>query len=112
MSSKFCGWLCSLFVLAMSGCAMCSNCDDYTYGGSGGLWERLDPTFGRVGSAFTPEVGMRIDATEVEGTESELIEPGEPTPAEDPDPAPAPLEESEMEAPETSVLQDREVFAR
>ena len=36
------------------GCALCSNCDDYSYGAFGGLWERTDPVNGRVGSAFTP----------------------------------------------------------
>lgn len=37
------------------GCTLCSNCDDYTYGAFGGVWQRSDLTYGRVGTAFSPE---------------------------------------------------------
>jgi hypothetical protein len=37
------------------GCTLCSNCDDSTYGAFGGLWERSDLSYGRVGTTFAPD---------------------------------------------------------
>ncbi len=61
------------------GCALCSSCDDYAYDAVGGLWERTDPAYGRVGSAFTPSGfgPMEVTAGEVEGSGG----PDTPTPA-------------------------------
>jgi hypothetical protein len=92
---------------------MCSSCEDYTYEGTSGCWERLDPVFGRVGSAFTPEVGNYVCDTCVEpelGPLDESNSAGEPTPADDP--APEPPAEKEPMAAETSVLQNRNTMAR
>ncbi len=61
---------------AAAGCAMCSSCDDYNYSAQGGRWQRADPVFGRVGSAFT-DAGFRVsdeEAAEHAGT-SPLGEP-------------------------------------
>ena len=94
---------------------MCSSCDDYCYTGSGGRWERVDQCYGRVGSAFTPEVGTYIDELGMkvsEGMPIEPLPPGEPTPADDPAPAPPDEKEKEPVAGETSVLQNRGVIAR
>lgn len=43
--------------LACSGCATCQNADDYAYPAYGGIWQRTDPTHGRVGSVFAPAGG-------------------------------------------------------
>ena len=61
----------------LSGCAMCGSCDDYTYPTSGGAWERLDPSFGRVGSAFTPEVGTKVVPDRVTSETPEVATPPE-----------------------------------
>lgn len=43
-----------------SGCAVCCHPFDNYYLYQGGAWVRNDPEYGRVGSAFTPEVGSRV----------------------------------------------------
>ena len=43
-----------LLLAAASGCAMCDNSQDCTYGAYGGKWQRHDPCCGRVGSLFDP----------------------------------------------------------
>ena len=43
------------------GCAMCQGPDVDTYSAVGGRWQRTDACYGRVGSAFTPEVGTRVE---------------------------------------------------
>ena len=92
---------------------MCSSCDDYCYSSSGGRWERLDPCFGRVGSAFTPEVGVfesELGGEELGMEESiESLPSGEPTPADDPAPEPP---RNEPPRRETSVLQNRGIISR
>jgi hypothetical protein len=80
----------SLLALA-SGCAICGSCDDYTYGSYGGRWTRLDPCFGRVGSAFTPEAGTQVLPDELVPPEPEEVQPGIATP----------LESSTLETPPT-----------
>ena len=45
--------LLGLLMLSFSGCAMCSRSLDDDYAAHGGVWEREDPSHGRVGSAFT-----------------------------------------------------------
>ena len=40
-------------VLPLVGCAYCANTFDAHYGAEGGVWDRHDPTQGRVGSAFS-----------------------------------------------------------
>lgn len=78
-----------------SGCAMCQNCDDEAYAAYGGAWERNDRCYGRVGSAFTPEVGTRVvpdgmieSVTEEES--SQAADPAEPRRMEDEAPQPPP----------------------
>jgi hypothetical protein len=58
-----------------SGCATCCNPFDCFYLYQGGAWVRNDPEHGRVGSAFTPEVGSKVLPDEVVTAESQ------PTPA-------------------------------
>ena len=43
-----------------SGCSMCCHPYDGAYLYQGGSWQRNDPVYGRVGSAFTPEVGSPV----------------------------------------------------
>jgi hypothetical protein len=101
---------CAAALILTSGCAMCSNCDDDAYSAFVGRWERLDPCYGRVGSAFTPEVGQLVDDV-VEGDPgaAEEITTPEPTPAEKQEETPPPAEERPLgdapAAPETSILQ-------
>jgi hypothetical protein len=101
------GWV--AWLALFSGCAMCLNCDDCSYPADGGRWQRLDPCFGRVASAFTPEVGTRVDAGVMEPY-LEPVVPGEPTPAEDAIPADPPPAGGDV--PETSVLHSRDVISR
>lgn len=73
------------FAVSATGCAMCCAPDDPNYAAYGGRWERHDPQYGRVGSAFTP-AGSPIDAGEVIGQPyvegQPYIEGPTPTPAE------------------------------
>ena len=48
-----------LLLAAASGCAMCDNSQDCTYGAYGGQWQRHDPCCGRVGSLIDP-AGARV----------------------------------------------------
>ena len=79
------------------GCALCSSCDDYSYGSFGGLWERSDLTYGRVGSVFSPAGFPFAEGAaareESEATQPEVVEP----PAEDQPPRPAEDERSLLE---------------
>ena len=43
----------SLLVLPLAGCTMCSGSLDENYAAHGGVWERENPSRGRVGSAFS-----------------------------------------------------------
>lgn len=63
-----------------SGCATCCNPYDYHYLYQGGAWVRNDPAHGRVGSAFTPEVGSKVVAEQV------VVQEPQPTPANRPAP--------------------------
>ncbi|MGE0755371.1 MAG: hypothetical protein AB7F89_01275 [Pirellulaceae bacterium] len=103
MLAHACRLACVLLLLATSGCAICGSCDDYTYSAEGGLWQRLDPVYGRVGSAFTPEV-WSVD----HGYVSDYV-PGESSAEEVPagDATPEPPADEPMAEPtqETSVLQ-------
>ena len=113
MLARCCCLLLGVVIVSTAGCAMCSSCDDYCYTGWGGRWERLDQCFGRVGSAFTPEVGTYADEYGYEASEGipvEFVPAGEPTPADDP--APAPPDDNDPIPAETSVLQNRDTFAR
>jgi hypothetical protein len=113
MHARYCCLLLGSLLVGAAGCAMCSSCDDYSYTASGGIWERLDPCYGRVGSAFTPEVGTYTDELGYEAsheTPAELLPAGEPTPADDP--APEPPDDKEANRTETSVLQNRATIAR
>lgn len=68
------------------GCTVCSNCNDYTYGAFGGLWERSDLTYGRVGSAFSPQGVLLTEGEVVAGENQEEAAPEAETiapPAED-----------------------------
>jgi hypothetical protein len=65
-----------------SGCALCCAPFDYDYPYVGGAWVRLNPSSGRVGSAFD-NAGAPAEAAPVAASE--------PTPAQSgPLPAPAP----------------------
>jgi hypothetical protein len=86
----------------VSGCAMCGNCDDFTYGGYGGRWERLDPCYGRVGSAFTPEVGALVPYDNAPGSnanQNEEVKAPEPQPADAQPNEPQPYDLSPGETP-------------
>lgn len=108
-------------LLVTSGCAMCSSCDDRSYGAYGGAWERLDRCYGRVGSAFTPEVGAKVKGApeakpeEVKPIEQNPVEqkpveqkPAEQTPRVDPSPfdelPPKPPVDAENKSTDASVL--------
>ena len=71
---------CSLLALAaaISGCAMCGSPYDDTFDAQGGLWQRTDPTSGRVGSLFEP-AGTKAGegATEYVSTTGDQPTPGE-----------------------------------
>jgi hypothetical protein len=76
------------------GCTLCSNCDDYSYGAFGGLWQRSDLTYGRVGTAFSPEgfsisEGESVDAVELDAPEDLAPPPGPVAPPADDDEAPS-----------------------
>ncbi|MFT5528077.1 MAG: hypothetical protein ACI9G1_002029 [Pirellulaceae bacterium] len=43
-----------ILIAGLSGCSMCSTCQDDDYGHFGGKWERTDQQYGRVNSAFAP----------------------------------------------------------
>ena len=82
------------------GCALCSSCDDYSYGAFGGLWERSDLTNGRVGSAFSPQgypvsegESFRAENQDSAAPEAEPIAP----PADDQVPDSDPAESSMLE---------------
>ena len=58
--------LCLVTVLPLVGCAFCASPFDEHYGAEGGVWERRNPTEGRVGSAFSSAgsaVGEPTEAT-------------------------------------------------
>jgi hypothetical protein len=65
----------ALTALMASGCATCCNPFDYDYLYQGGAWVRNDPCYGRVGSAFTPEVGSKVLPDQV------AVQSQQPTPA-------------------------------
>ncbi len=65
-----------------SGCAVCSHPFDCYYLYQGGAWVRNDPEYGRVGSAFTPEVGSKVVP--------DVVAESQPTPAARPRPATEP----------------------
>jgi hypothetical protein len=68
-----------------SGCATCCNPFDNAYLYQGGAWVRNDPEYGRVGSAFTPEVGSKVIPDQV------VVQAGQPTQAVRPAPPTQPL---------------------
>jgi hypothetical protein len=87
------------FLAVSTGCAMCITGDDETYAAYGGAWERLDPFYGRVGSAFTPEVGMRVLPDDYA---EPFVQPGQPAaPEELPQVAPQTETEKPKQPPET-----------
>ena len=61
-----------------TGCALCSSCDDYSYGAYGGRWQRDDYVRGRVGSVFEPAGSFVItdQAVAEETTPDEASEEG------------------------------------
>lgn len=82
------------------GCSLCSSCDDYSYGAFGGLWERSDLTYGRVGSAFGPE-GLSVSADNA----ADVDDPGATAPENEAVAPPAPDEAPLFEADEPSLLE-------
>ncbi len=57
-SKQFAG-IATLMLAGLTGCAMCDNAQDYSYGTYGGRWQRGDPVRGRVASVFDP-AGVQI----------------------------------------------------
>lgn len=47
----------------LSGCAICTNCEDEAYPSYGGIWQRTDRFDGRVGSVFAP-AGAKVATAE------------------------------------------------
>jgi hypothetical protein len=116
-------YLCLGLLALGSGCAICGSCDDETYGAYGGRWTRLDPCFGRVGSAFTPEVGTKIwlDELVAPEPEPEEVAPGIPQPLDSSTPpaddaAPTPpmtlMPDAQSEGAATSVLLNPDELVR
>ncbi len=64
--------LVSVILLPLAGCAMCSGPFDADYSAEGGVWERHDPSHGRVGSAFSDAGGRRDESVIPEGDEAEV----------------------------------------
>ena len=113
-------------LLVTTGCAMCDVCDERSYTAYGGAWDRIDRCYGRVGSAFTPEVGMKVrgetsakpevtkpveqQPLEQQPLEQQPLEqkPVEQSPRVDPSPfdelPPKPPAESENKSTDASVL--------
>lgn len=103
---------CVAALACASGCAMCTSCDDDTYSAYGGRWERLDSCFGRVGSAFTPEVGVEVGGAvggEAESAPEEIMRP-EPTPADNR--FELPPQGDAPPSPETSILHQPSTIKR
>lgn len=85
-------------LLSLTGCRLCTNCEDEAYPTYGGIWQRTDRFHGRVGSIFEP-AGAKIDrvssvssdeAMDYEETadggnedEFEALPPGDRRPGED-----------------------------
>ena len=46
-------FICLVTLLPLMGCAFCASPFDNHYGAEGGVWDRQNPTEGRVGSAFS-----------------------------------------------------------
>lgn len=47
-------------LLSLTGCRICTDCEDEAYPTYGGIWQRTDRFNGRVGSLFAP-AGAKID---------------------------------------------------
>ncbi len=99
-------WAYRLLLLAapsLTGCAMCCSPFDCEYPHYGGAWERVDRCYGRVGSAFTPEVGVKVG----EGGATPYYSPQQPTPAARPmtEDLPEPMPTPEMAPAEPMPLQ-------
>jgi len=98
-------WLVSTVVLlaCCSGCTICASPDLETYTATGGLWQRTNPTHGRVGSPFSA-AGVRVGmpASPTLAPELEEVPPGDAEPDEA---ASAPSEEQipadDLQPPET-----------
>ncbi len=61
MWTRIWAWLGIVGLPFFFGCStMCQGPDDCSYSAIGGSWQRTDFQYGRVGSAFTPEVGSRV----------------------------------------------------
>jgi hypothetical protein len=48
-------------LLLLSGCRICSDCEDPAYPAYGGLWQRTIRETGRVGSTYAPAGGRAFD---------------------------------------------------
>ena len=68
----------SVLGLLSSGCAICCGPDDYNYGTYGGLHERMDRRYGRVGSVFSDPGGTAMKLSpHLESPESYQSQPYE-----------------------------------
>ena len=70
----------------LSGCSMCCSPFDYDYAAYGGVRQRADMQYGRVGSRFEPADGYPADGYYVEG--DSVVAPGEGEWEEIPPPEP------------------------
>ncbi len=52
----------ALCLLLLTGCTLCTNCEDEAYPSYGGIWQRTDRFHGRVGSVFAP-AGAKVATT-------------------------------------------------
>jgi hypothetical protein len=64
-------FLVSVILLPLAGCAMCAGPFDADYSAEGGVWERHDPSHGRVGSAFSDAGAPRDETAVLEGVPEE-----------------------------------------
>lgn len=83
--------------LSTFGCSMCCGPHDYDYSNFGGKHQRVDPSYGRVGSVFSdpnanfvgdsPDSNLEPQPSRKGGDELEVIDPFDrPTPEQMPDP--------------------------
>lgn len=49
-----------LGLLSLTGCRLCTDCEDEAYPTYGGIWQRTDRSNGRVGSVFAP-AGAQVE---------------------------------------------------
>ena len=107
---RACLMLLVTLLLAVSGCAMCSTCDDDTYAAFGGKWQRVDMTHGRVGSAFVDTVFSSEASDEPLDTPHIIDEAPELDSDDVLDEADVPEDQSPAETDETAETEETQVI--